>query len=170
MTAVAGAREDTLKAGLLMESAQAHQALAAENLQRLQAHIRELDAVVRDEIRRTLLEELQAVNTESRLAVQAMSRARHFANRRLAILGSGLVMFATAIPAGIFAWLVPSSTQINALRAQRADLEAALLRLREQGALIELRYCGDQRRLCVRIDRNAPTFGEQADYWIAKGY
>ena len=170
MTAVTGMREDTLAVGLLMESAQAHQALAAENLQRLQVHIRELDAVVRDEIRRTLLEELQAVSAESKLAVQALSRARQFANRRLAIVGSGLVMLATAIPAGIFAWIVPSTAQLDVLREQRADLETAVMRLRQQGALIELRHCGDERRLCVHVDRKAPAFGEHADYWIAKGY
>lgn len=170
MSAVAGIRDDTLKVGLLMESAQAHQALVAENLQRLQAHIRDLDTVVRDEIRRTLLEELQAVSTESKAAAQALNRAGLFAHRRLAILGFGFVMLATAIPAGLFVWAVPSAAQIDALRMQRAELEAALSRLRQQGALVEWQRCGDERRLCVRIDRKAPAFGEQADYWIAKGY
>lgn len=170
MSTETGIRDDTLKMGLLMESAQAHQALVAENLQRLQAHIRDLDTVVRDEIRRTLLEELQAVSTESKAAALALSRAGRDATRRVGIIGVGLVMLATAIPGGIVAWAVPSAAQIDALRAQRVEQEAALLRLREQGALIEWRRCGDERRLCVRVDRKAPAFGEQSDYRIAKGY
>jgi hypothetical protein len=170
MTAVTGISEETLKVGLLLESAQVHQALVTENLQRLQAHVRELDAVVRDEIRRTLLEELQAVSTESHAAAQALNRAGRYAHGRLLAVGLGVILLATAIPAGFFAWIVPSPAEITALRSQRADLETAILHLRQQGAQIEWRRCGDELRLCVRIDRKAPAFGEQADYRIARGY
>lgn len=162
--------EDTRKVGLLMESAQAHQALVTENLQRLQAHVRDLDSVVRDEIRRTLLEELQAVSTESQAAVQALRRAGRHAHSRLLMAGAGFVLLGTAIPAGILAWIVPSPAEISALRSQRTELEAALLRLKQQGSQIEWRRCGDEQRLCVRIDRKAPAFGDQADYRIARGY
>jgi hypothetical protein len=51
----------TMKVGLLMESAQAHQKLAEGQLERLRAHTQDLDSVVRDEIRRTLVEELRAL-------------------------------------------------------------------------------------------------------------
>jgi hypothetical protein len=170
MTAVPAMSEDTRKVGLLMESAQAHQALVTENLQRLQAHVRDLDSVVRDEIRRTLLEELQAVSTESHAAVQALRRAGHRAHSRLLIAGVGFILLGTVIPAGLLAWIAPSPAEIFALRAQRAELEAALTRLRQQGGQVEWRRCGDEQRLCVRIDRSAPVFGEQADYRIAKGY
>lgn len=170
MTPSSGLSEDTVKFGLLMESAQSHQALATENLNRLQAHVRDLDAVVRDEIRRTLLEELQAVSVESQAAVRALSRASWHAHGRMLATGAVLVLMATAIPAGLLGWLVPSPAEIAALRSQRTDLEAALLRLRQQGALIEWRRCGEDQRLCVRVDRSAPAFGEQADYRVARGY
>jgi hypothetical protein len=165
-----GMPDDTLKLGLLMESAQAHQALAAENLQRLQAHVRGLDTVVRDEIRRTLLDELQAVSTESQAAVQAMRRAARFAHTRVLTFGLALILLATAISVGGIAWVVPSAAELAALRSQRADLESSLVRLRQQGAQVEWRRCGDEQRLCVRIDSRAPVFGEQADYRIARGY
>ena len=170
MTAATSMSEDTLKVGLLMESAQLHQALVTENLQRLQTHVRELDVVVRDEIRRTLLEELQAVSTESHAAARALNRAGQYAYGRLLAVGLGLILLTTAIPAGFLAWFVPAPEEIAALRSQRADLEAAIVRLRQQGAQIEWRRCGDELRLCVRIDRKAPAFGEQADYRIARGY
>src|SRR5579863_7856981 len=54
-----------IQLGLLMESAQAHQKLAEGQLQRLRAHTQDLDGVVRDEIRRTLVEELRALSAEA---------------------------------------------------------------------------------------------------------
>lgn len=170
MTAPIGMREDTLKVGLLMESAQAHQAMVAENLRRLQSHIRDLDTVVRDEIRRTLLEELQALSTESNLAAQALRRVGSQAHARVAAIAVAAVMLFIVIAIGLLAWLVPSPAQIFALRAQGAELESALLQLRTHGAAVEWRRCGEERRLCIRIDRKAPTYGEQGDFLIAKGY
>ena len=40
----------TMKFGLLMESAQAHQKLAETHLEKLRAHTQDLDGVVREEI------------------------------------------------------------------------------------------------------------------------
>ncbi len=59
-----------MKFGLLMESAQAHQKLAEAQLEKLRAHTQDLDSVVRDEIRRTLVEELQMLTAESTRAAQ----------------------------------------------------------------------------------------------------
>jgi hypothetical protein len=159
-----------LQAGLLMEGAQAHQAMVTENLQRLQAHIRDLDAVVRDEIRRTLLEELHAVSDESRRAAQALQRAGRAAASRLGVLGCVIALLTNLIPAGVMLYLAPSPAELGSLRAQRADLESALARLRQEGARAEWGRCGEERRLCVRVDRKAPHFGEQADYAIVRGY
>jgi hypothetical protein len=170
MMAVGATTDDSLKVGLLMESAQSHQVLVTESLQRLQAHVRDLDTVVRDEIRRTLLEELQAVSTESDAAVRALGRAARRAHGHLLVLGLALVILVAAIPAGLFAWFVPTPAQIAVLRTQRAELEVALSQLKQQGAQIEWHRCGEARRLCVRIDRAAPAFGEQADYRIPRGY
>jgi hypothetical protein len=170
MNAGSGLREETLQAGLLMEGAQAHQAMVTENLQRLQAHIRDLDTVVRDEIRRTLLEELQGVTTESQRAVKALQQATRSAGGRMAVVAHSVVLLATLVPAGAIFYATPSPSEFLALRSQRADLESALQRLREQGARVEWRRCGEERRLCVRVDRKAPVFGEQADYFIVRGY
>src|SRR4030088_3131256 len=64
--------DETLKFGLLMESAQAHQKLAETHLTKLLAHTQGLDDVVRDEIRRTLIEEFQALSAESDRAARAL--------------------------------------------------------------------------------------------------
>ncbi len=64
----------TVKFGLLMESAQAHQKLAETQLDKLRAHTQDLDGVVRDEIRRTLVDELQMLTAETTRATRALQR------------------------------------------------------------------------------------------------
>src|SRR5580692_6853792 len=66
----------TMKVGLLMESAQVHQKLAEGQLERLRAHTQDLDSVVRDEIRRTLVEELRALTAEATRATRALQKIR----------------------------------------------------------------------------------------------
>lgn len=170
MSTGSGITQEALQAGLLMEGAAAHQAMVTENLQRLQAHIRDLDAVVRDEIRRTLLEELHGVSDESRRAVQALQRAGSAAARRLGLLAQSIIFLTTLIPAGVMFYVTPSPAELQSLRTQRAALESALAQLRREGAQVEWGRCGEERRLCVRIDRKAAHFGEQADYAIVRGY
>jgi hypothetical protein len=170
MSSATAMHEDTLKVGLLMESAQTHQTLVEENLQRLQAHIRDLDSVVRDEIRRTLIEELQAVSIESKNAAQALRRVGRAANLRQAAFGVAFVTLSTVIPIGLVAWTIPSQAEIQTLRAQRVELSANILRLNEQGGRLEWRHCGADKRLCVRVERKAPAFGERADFFVVKGY
>jgi len=75
--------DETLKLGLLMEAAQAQQTLAATALDRLREHTAGLDRVVREEIRATLLEEMQALDEESRRAAEALRRLQRTANLRL---------------------------------------------------------------------------------------
>src|SRR5580693_6182931 len=74
--------ETTMKFGLLMESAQTHQKLADAHLERLRAHTQDLDGVVREEIRRTLVEELREVTAESNRAVHALRGMKRAAGMR----------------------------------------------------------------------------------------
>ena len=57
--------DDTMKLGLLMEAAHAQQALAENALERLKAHASDLDDIVREEVRRTLVEELHYSQTKA---------------------------------------------------------------------------------------------------------
>src|SRR6185437_9331859 len=147
-----------MKLGLVMEAAQAQQGMAASALERLREHTAGLDSVVREEIRATLIEELQAL--------QALQRA---AGRR-ALLGGAAVTLLSALPLGGAWWLLPTRGELEALRATRAELAANIAQLNERGGRIQLRRCGAQQRLCVRIDRAAPRYGESADYLVVQGY
>jgi hypothetical protein len=78
------------------------------------------------------------------------------------------------VPSGIVAlllwWWLPAPAQIAVLRAEHERLLAGVARLTDSGGRIDLRRCGDTSRLCVRIDRRAPVYGEQSDYLVVRGY
>ena len=159
----------TMKFGLLMESAQAHQRLAETHLEKLRAHTQDLDGVVRDEIRRTLTEELQMLASESNRCAQAVQRIRHGAGLRGALWSVAIAVLCTATPLVIMRWTLPSENEIAALRARRDELAASVAALERKGGRIDWRHCGETSRLCVRVDRKAPTYGERADFYVVAG-
>jgi len=161
--------ETNQKLGLLIETAEATQQLATALVQRLEQHTRGLDAIVRQEIRRTMLEELREVHTESQRAADALRRIERVATRRSTLWTLTLSLSCTALSLAIALWWLPSPNQIARLTAQRADLESNLALLREHGARATLSPCGDHH-LCVRVDLKAPRYGEQSDYFVVHGY
>ena len=162
--------DTTMKFGLLMESVQAHQKLAESHLEQLRAHTRDLDAVVRDEIRRTLIEELQSLWAECKQATQALQRIRRGATVRGGLWSIVIAILCTGIPMAIMRWALPSGSEITALRARHDELSASVAILEGRGGRIDWRRCGERTRLCVRVDRKAPTYGENADYFVVAGY
>lgn len=162
--------DETLKVGLLMEAAQAQQTLAANTLDRLREHTAGLDAIVRQEIRATLLEELRALEEDSRKAAEALRRLQRTANLRLILWSAIVLSVASLLPSAMAWWLLPTSAEIQALGARRDELAANITRLSRQGGNLELRHCGANQRLCVRIERGAPAYGAAGDFLIVKGY
>ena len=160
----------TMRVGLLMESAQAHQKLAESQLERLRAHTQDLDGVVRDEIRRTLVEELQMLSAETARATRALEKIRRSVAARTTLWSLAAAILCTAAPIAIARWALPSAADVEALRARRAELAADVAKLEQQGGRIDWRRCGDARRLCVRVNRKAPAYGEKADYYVLEGY
>lgn len=164
------ADDTTMKVGLLMESAQVHQKLAEGQLEKLRAHTADLDAVVRDEIRRTLVDELQLLTAETARAARALQKLRGGAAWRGLVLSLGGAMLCTLVPIALARWALPSPADIETLRARREELAASVAKLEQQGGRIDWRRCGEARRLCVRVDRKAPSYGEKADYFVIEGY
>lgn len=160
----------TLQAGLLMESAQAHQRLAESQLEKLRMHTQDLDGVVRDEIRQTLIQELSMLTAETMRATQALQKVRRGAARREVMWSLGLTALCALAPLAVARWALPSPGEIAALRAQRDDLSSNIAKLKAQGAGIDWRRCGEGKRLCVRIDRKTPSYGDKADYYVIQGY
>jgi hypothetical protein len=162
--------DNTMKLGLLMEAAHAQQALAETALERLKAHVADLDDIVREEIRRTLVEEFQVLESESKRAAEALRKLGRSANARVVLWSVGLTLLCAAIPMCAQWWLLPSQSELAALRLKRDELASNVAHLEQRGGRIDLRRCGGTDRLCVRIDRKAPAYGQAADYFVVRGY
>lgn len=162
--------EEAMKLGLLMEAAQAQQRLAQEGLQGLVTHTRDLDVIVRDEVRRTVAEALGNVASEGRRATESLQRMRRAANLRTLLWTVIIAMACSGVAMGEAWWMLPSQSEIAALRARRDVLEANIVRLKQRGGMLDIKTCGARARLCVRVDRTAPAYGSGADYLVIKGY
>lgn len=162
--------DDAMRLGLLMEAAQAQQRLSQEGLERLAAHTRDLDLIVRDEIRRTLAEGLGTVASESRRAAESLQRLRRAANVRALLWTVSIAMICSGVAIAEVWWMAPSAGELAALRARRDALAANVAGLERRGGLLDVKTCGRRARLCVRVDRNAPVYGPGADYLVVKGY
>jgi hypothetical protein len=162
--------DETLKIGLLMEAAQSQQTLAATTLDRLREHTAGLDAIVREEIRATLLDELRALADDSRQAATALRRLQRTANLRLIAWSAAVLTLTSLVPCAIAWWLLPTRGEIQTLGAKRDELTANIARLAHQGGNLELGHCGSAQRLCVRVERGAPAYGATGDFMIVKGH
>ena len=91
--------DDQVSIGLLMEIAQAHQQLAEAALARLKQHTTGLDAIVREQIRQTLIEELRGVHFESLRAVESLRRVQKAADVRIAVWSVGIAALSAAVAA-----------------------------------------------------------------------
>jgi hypothetical protein len=162
--------DKTMAFGLLMESAQAHQKLAESQLDRLRDHTRDLDAVVREEIRRTPVDELQMLTLETARAIGALQKIKSGVTLRHTIASLGVAAACALAPIIAAKFVLPSSAEIDRLKTRRNELSLNISRLRDQGGGLELRHCGASLRLCVRVDLKAPKFGDKADFYIIDGY
>jgi len=162
--------DEAMKLGLLMEAAQAQQRLGQESLERLAAHTRDLDVIVRDEIQRSVAEGLGSVASESRRAAQSLQSLRRAVNVRVLLWTVSITAVCSAVGIGEAFWMLPSQREVASLRARRDALAANIASLEQRGGMLDLRQCGGRARLCVRVDRNAPAYGPGADYLIVKGY
>lgn len=161
---------ETLRMGLLMEGAQAQQQLAEASLEKLRAHTQGLDDVVREEIRRTLINELRELSNENQQAVQSLRAIRRIANIRGVFMSLAVGALCAVIPCAVVSWALPTPGEIVRLRSERDVLTQNLARLERMGGRVELRRCGETSRLCVRVDAKASAYGLKSDYLIVKGY
>ncbi len=162
--------DGTVKLGLLMETAHSHQELVDASLKQLQAHTQDLDQVVRDEIRRAVVAEAGALIDEGARTADMLRSMRRVASARLGWWGALIGVAPCIAVALLLAWWLPTPGQVTALRAEQQRLSAVIAQLADSGGRIDLRHCGESARLCVRVDRRAPAYGEQADYLVVRGY
>jgi len=167
---VAHIEDETMKLGLLMEAAQAQQALAADAIDRLREHTTGLDGIVRQEIRATLIDETRELGEECRQTAESLRRLQRVASFRFIVWGGAIATVGIVIPLSIAWCMFPTRTEVAALALRRDELTADIARLTRQGGDMQLRSCGTTHRLCVRIDRSAPAYGENADFLVVRGH
>jgi hypothetical protein len=161
--------QDSVKLGLLMETAERHQKLAEAAIGKLNEQVRGLEAVVRDQIRCAVVEEMANVQAETQRAVEALQRVKRAANARVTLWTIGLTAISAGIALFVVWWVLPSRGEIAALRTERDQLTSNIAVLDQRGARADLRRCG-RRHLCVRADLTAPRYGDSSDYLVIKGY
>jgi hypothetical protein len=74
------------------------------------------------------------------------------------------------LPLGVARWLLPSDSSLSEMRSRQAALSANIAAFEQRGGKVAWRRCGEQLRLCVRIDKSAPVYGEHADFYVLEGY
>jgi hypothetical protein len=161
--------DESVKLGLLMETAQSHQKTVEALLQKLKEHTQGLDAVVRDQIRHALVEELKTVRAETEDAVTALRALKRAAHARGTYWTLGVTTIAAAIALFVAWWVLPTPGEIAALRAERDALASNIAVLNQRGARADVRRCGTAH-LCVRVDLKAPRYGDGSDYLVIKRY
>jgi len=159
-----------MTAGLLMESVQAQQQHVEAAVERLTNLTEDLDAIVREAIRLAFAEEFRALGVASQRAAEALQAVRRTASLRIAAWSIAVAGGCSLMPLIVSLTVLPSHAELARMQAQRDELASAVARLEHWGGRVDLRRCGPARRLCVRVDRDAPAFGGQSDYLIVKGY
>ena len=166
----AGLDAEAVNIGLLMEAAHTQQKTAANCLKQLRQHAEGLSEVVRVELRDTLATQLRELEHESERAVGGLRALQRAINARSALWSAGIVVATWLAGLTLAWWVMPTPRELHSLKTQRDALEIAVRQLRDAGGRMDLRRCGSEARLCVRIDRRAPSFGADADYRVVKGY
>jgi hypothetical protein len=162
--------DTSMKLGLLMEGAHAQQALTESLTEKLRGHLDGLDAVIREELRRTLVEELGSVVAEADRAAESLRRIGRRGLLRHALWTGAVTVLCAYAPIVTMRWLMPSETEIAALQTRRERLQANIELLKSEGGLVDIRRCGAATHLCVRVDRTLPAFGGNADYYVIAGH
>ena len=158
---------DTMKAGLLMEAAEAHQQLAKVALTRLDAVTRSLEPAVRDAVTQAALQEFRTMHEEAQRTAQALRQLRGgFTVNLWLMAGLMAVISGLVLLIGIF-WIggLPGGPP-SGLRGDAAVMSE----IGRRGLVVDVSLCGDAaRRVCVRVDPKAGGFGPRKDQMVAAG-
>jgi hypothetical protein len=150
--------------GKILETVHAQQSKIHAVLARLDTRSRELDSTLEEAVQRAFMEAagLRAATT--------LSQVHRATGVRFARWSFAIVASCALVPTVLSWMLMPSPLQVLQARQTLEQLSVRAAQLSSQGGRIDLRHCGAVRRLCVRVDRKAPFFGDSADYMVVKGY
>jgi hypothetical protein len=112
-----------------------------------------------------LIQALSESEKRTNAAIHAQSqRLKQTALRSWMAVAIPVIVTLTLSAGAIIGMTWYMNSQIEQIATHKATLE----RLAEEGAEIQLDYCGDNRRLCVQIDESAPAY--KGGYRILENY
>lgn len=150
--------------GGVLETVHAQQSQIHGLLATLESHSRDLHATLGEAVQRAFMD------AAGLRAAEKLSQVHRATGMRFARWSFGVVLACALVPT-ILSWvLMPSRTQLIQARQTLDQMAARVSQLSREGGRIDLRHCGEADRLCVRVDRKSPFYGENADYVILKGY
>jgi hypothetical protein len=150
--------------GRILETVHAQQSQLHGMLASLDSRARDLDSTVGEAVQRAFMD-AAGLRAAEKLTQVHRATGIHFARWSFAIVSA-----CALVPAALSWLLMPSPTRLFQARQTADQLSARVALLSREGGRIDLRQCGEARRLCVRVDRKTPFYGENADYMILKGY
>ena len=150
--------------GRVLEAVRAQQSQLQGMLTTLDARSRDLESVLGEAVQRAF------ADAAGFRAAERLSQVHRATGARFALWSFGIVGVCSLVPA-VLAWmLMPSRAQLIQARQSLDQLSVGIARLSREGGRIDLRRCGEANRLCARVDRKAPFYGEESDYAVLKGY
>src|SRR5690348_7570475 len=111
--------QDSVKLGLLMETAERHQKLAEAAIGQLSEQAQGLVTVARDQIHRAVVDEMTIVRAETQRAIEALQRVKRAANARVTLWTMGLTATSASIALFVAWWILPTRAEVATLRAER---------------------------------------------------
>jgi hypothetical protein len=130
----------------------------------LDTRARDLDSTLGEAVQRAFMD------AAGLRAAERLSRMHRATGMRFALWSFGIVSACSLVPTVLTWMLMPSRAQLMLARQNLDQLSAGIARLSREGGRIDLRHCGEANRLCVRVERKAPFYGENSDYAVLKGY
>jgi hypothetical protein len=131
--------QDSVKLGLLLESAERQQKLAEAAIGKLNEQVQGLQGTVRDQIRGGVSEEMKFLQAETQRAVEALKRVKRAANARVTLWTIGLTLISAVIALFVAWWVLPTRAEIATLRTERDELASNVAVLNQRGGRADLR-------------------------------
>jgi hypothetical protein len=138
---------------------------------RFERAVNGVDPAVRQSVREAVAQEVDGLSEHVMKAKASLESLHRAATWRQLVYGVGWSVTAVLL-AFVASWLyLPSSAEMNRLRAEARQLQASIDQLASSGGRSQLMPCGATREhLCVRVDPALGRYGETRDYFVVHGY
>lgn len=162
--------DQELKIAALIDALDAEHARVRAAMEALNATRAGLQQAVAQAARASTQEALKGLHGELERAQRVVIDLQRLSLWRAAWQHAMVALVAIVVTLIAVSWYVPSVTDMQALRTEKAQLEASIADLEKRGAKLQINHCGPEKRLCVAVDDYAGIYGKAGDYRIAKGY